>query len=351
MRVGGIAGCIALLASCYAPSVTEDVACPTGACPAPLVCDPVTVTCVRAATSPDGGAEPDAPGDAGPDASVTCDPGYRVEGTSCVDVDECAEQTDNCDANAACGNAPGSFTCACNPGHAGSGQACARVCSKVLIYDDCTSPDADCETIPEALFADNAAMGLGMEVLYGGVKDQAAFRNLFDAGGFEVLILEASLSDLDTATATRVASWVDGGGRAIVSFWDLDNTTAGQTIRTALQVSTTGEITTPRDVHRDPAASFNPFSKLETLPAPLVFTHLMVDDGDELTLAGNGFIAARHTSATGPGAIAVTRNNRAITMGFVPVGLVFQGPRDADSDGKPDVQELYTNLLGYLCGY
>jgi hypothetical protein len=31
--------------------------------------------------------------------------------------------------------------------------------------------------------------------------------------------------------------------------------------------------------------------------------------------------------------------------------MVFQGPRDNDGDGKPDVQELYTNLIGYLCGY
>jgi hypothetical protein len=226
------------------------------------------------------------------------------------------------------------------------------VCSSVLIYDDCTGPaDADCASIPQALFADNAALGLGMQVKYGGVSDEPAFRTLFDAGGFEVLIIEVSLSAIEASTANRIAAWVNGGGKAIISFWDLDNATTGTTIRTAAQVMTTGEISTPRDVHRDPGAAVNFFNRVEALPSPLEFTHLMGDDGDELTLGGAGFIAARHTSATGAGAITVTRSNQVITLGFVPVGLVFQGPRDADADGKPDVEELYTNLLGYLCGY
>ena len=41
-----------------------------------------------------------------------------------VDIDECAEGTDNCDSNAACTNTLGSFTCECNNGYLGSGQKC-----------------------------------------------------------------------------------------------------------------------------------------------------------------------------------------------------------------------------------
>jgi hypothetical protein len=280
-----------------------------------------------------------------------CAPGYVSNGTACVDIDECEAGMADCSADGLCTNAPGTFSCACKPGFAGDGRTCTRVCNKVLIYDDCTGTDADCASIAEAMFADNAATGLGLQVLYGGVADEPAFRTLFDAGGFELVIIESSLSSLDPATASRVATWIDGGGRAIVSFWDLDNAGTGSSIRTAAGVTTVGEITTPRDVYADPGSQVDLFDRVETVPSPLTFTHLMLDDGDELALGGTGFIAARHTSTTGPGAIAVTRADRVITLGFLPVGLVFQGPRDADTDGKPDVQELYANLIGYLCGY
>src|SRR3712207_8363273 len=39
--------------------------------------------------------------------------GYAGSGTVCVDVDECAQDLDNCDANATCTNVPGSFGCTC----------------------------------------------------------------------------------------------------------------------------------------------------------------------------------------------------------------------------------------------
>ncbi len=41
-----------------------------------------------------------------------------------ADVDECTEGTDNCNANAACTNTVGSFTCACNEGFSGDGVDC-----------------------------------------------------------------------------------------------------------------------------------------------------------------------------------------------------------------------------------
>jgi hypothetical protein len=40
------------------------------------------------------------------------------------DIDECATDTDNCDANAFCTNTNGSFTCTCNAGYTGSGVQC-----------------------------------------------------------------------------------------------------------------------------------------------------------------------------------------------------------------------------------
>lgn len=47
-----------------------------------------------------------------------CVEGYEFKGEDgCVDIDECATETDNCVANSSCTNTPGSFECACNTGY------------------------------------------------------------------------------------------------------------------------------------------------------------------------------------------------------------------------------------------
>ena len=41
-----------------------------------------------------------------------------------LDIDECKENTDDCDVNADCNNTPGSFTCTCKDGYTGNGRKC-----------------------------------------------------------------------------------------------------------------------------------------------------------------------------------------------------------------------------------
>ncbi len=41
-----------------------------------------------------------------------------------VDIDECALNLDDCDANATCSNTPAPFSCACNAGYTGDGRTC-----------------------------------------------------------------------------------------------------------------------------------------------------------------------------------------------------------------------------------
>ena len=45
------------------------------------------------------------------------------------DIDECALNTDNCNANAACADTEGSFTCTCNQGYEGNGVTCTSMIS------------------------------------------------------------------------------------------------------------------------------------------------------------------------------------------------------------------------------
>ena len=47
------------------------------------------------------------------------------------DISECATNADNCDANAACTNTPGSFDCTCNQGYTGDGVTCVGRWNKI----------------------------------------------------------------------------------------------------------------------------------------------------------------------------------------------------------------------------
>lgn len=71
--------------------------------------------CIDYATSPEGS---DSAWD------CYCMPGFTNVSGVCVNVDECTTAFDDCDANAACADAFGSFTCACNAGFVGSGTSC-----------------------------------------------------------------------------------------------------------------------------------------------------------------------------------------------------------------------------------
>eukprot|EP00037_Helgoeca_nana_P032291 m.413161 g.413161 ORF g.413161 m.413161 type:complete len:1647 (+) comp29029_c0_seq1:124-5064(+) len=61
----------------------------------------------------------------------TCNTGFAGTGIACSNIDECTVNTDNCDAQATCTNSAGSFTCACDAGWTGNGTSCANI-------DECT---------------------------------------------------------------------------------------------------------------------------------------------------------------------------------------------------------------------
>ncbi|WP_437963897.1 FG-GAP-like repeat-containing protein [Sorangium sp. So ce260] len=71
------------------------------------------------------------------DPTVPCCDGLTCQSGTCTDVNECALGTDNCDANAACTNTVGSFTCACNAGYSGDGVTCTDVDECALGTDNC----------------------------------------------------------------------------------------------------------------------------------------------------------------------------------------------------------------------
>jgi hypothetical protein len=63
------------------------------------------------------------------DDVCACPDGYDGDGTTCNDVDECAEGADDCHADAVCTNTAGAFECECAKGFVGDGIDCEPAAS------------------------------------------------------------------------------------------------------------------------------------------------------------------------------------------------------------------------------
>ncbi|MDH5676530.1 MAG: hypothetical protein OEZ06_30705 [Myxococcales bacterium] len=74
-----------------------------------------------------------------------CPDGYLDEngdGSSCTDIDECADGLDDCDAHADCANTDGGFTCTCQaPAYSGDGKSCSCASGYSLDGDSCKADD------------------------------------------------------------------------------------------------------------------------------------------------------------------------------------------------------------------
>lgn len=169
-----------------------------------------------------------------------------------------------------------------------------------------------------------------------------AFETAFDAGGFSVVIIDAPYNALSTGMESRLSTFIAGGGRLLFAYWDLDTS---PTMRSAFGVST-AEYTTPKPLYKDTSSPVDLFALKQTFPSPLTGAGDDVsDDGDDLTLTGAGFLAARLGSATGPGGIAVVQSGRVIVNGWTPYNFRLI---DADGDGIKDVREMWENQLTYV---
>ena len=286
----------------------DNIACTTNRCDATLGCR----------FTPNDGACNDGVGC----TSDRCDAAQGCRSTPdnslCNDSDGCT--TDSCDATNGCVNADLPF--------------CSNTCTTILIYND---------SAPNTLAAQAAgALGISATV----TNTDATFATAFDAGGFDLIIIDSASGNIPPGVASRLTSWVQGSGKVVFSYWNLD---ADAALRSLLGVNTVRELNPSPPVHADPASPVNFFTLVDVFPSPLAFGDFAGDNGDALTLAGGGFVAARFTSATSAeGAILVTQSNRVIVQGFLPHDISFANV-DADADSISDGQELYRNEIRFLC--
>lgn len=170
-----------------------------------------------------------------------------------------------------------------------------------------------------------------------------AFNTAYDAGGVNIVVIDCALDYLPAGVKTRVTTWA-ATGRLVIAYWDLNSETA---LRTALRLSTVTTYSAFKPIYNDPTSTVNLFAFKLSVPSPQTRTGVpeLADNGDSLTVAAGGFLAARHDSATGTGAIAVTNGGKIVINGFAPYNI---RTNDLDTDGVMDMQELYANELAYV---
>jgi hypothetical protein len=200
----------------------------------------------------------------------------------------------------------------------------------VLVYDD--YPE-----VPSHAPAAVAALG-GTTILC----DDTTGTTTWDAGGFDLVIVEASNVSLTTGLDSRLVTWMTGGGRLIFSHWKLDTTTA---LTTELGV-TVSSYSTAKPIYKD-ASTVDFFAGTkESFTSPISGPGVSFGvHGFTLSVTSPSFLAGRADSASGAGAIAVTHGGKVIVNGFLSADFA---EIDADADGKKDLQELLTNELAYV---
>lgn len=153
------------------------------------------------------------------------------------------------------------------------------------------------------------------------VTSDAAFRTQLAGGPWELVLIEKYNNSLTLELCTDLGNYIAGGGRAILSYWGMSESTGGAAaLRSAFGVAFAVDQATPRPVYR-----WVPSSPVFTTPhllddIPTDGTNLwVVDNGDRLEPTPQATAVAGFTSTygTAQSAIVVANAGRTIVNGFL----------------------------------
>ena len=69
--------------------------------------------------------------------TCVCNPGFRRNGTECININECDDGTYTCSVNKKCIDKEGYYTCSCNEGYVSNGESCNNI-------DECATNSHSC---------------------------------------------------------------------------------------------------------------------------------------------------------------------------------------------------------------
>ena len=198
-----------------------------------------------------------------------------------------------------------------------------------LVYDD--YPD-----IPSR--APLAVTALGYTTIRG---DFATVLTKLAEGGFDLIVVDAPNAPLPAGLDAKLIDWMKGGGRLILSHWQLDL----QPALTAELGVTATKYNVVRPIYKN-ASGVDLFSTPASVPSPINGTGTTFGvHGFTFAVAAPSALAGRVDSDSGDGSIAITHGGKVIVNGFLPADFANV---DSDADGKTDVQELFENELTYV---
>ncbi len=275
----------------------------------------------------------------------SCPVGETACGASCRDL-----QTDVASCGA-CGKACGPGQ-SCNAGVCGCPPGMPVCGPNVLVWSD---TGVLYSTAPEATGAVSRLKGVATTTTASGMADFVA---AYDAGGFDVVVVDETDFFPSSAFSARINDWVSCGGRFIINAFPIIYPAPNAALGGLLGITAAN----PQCVASGSTVSIFPdkstvdlWGPVATVPSPLAptapnlispFCGIPYPQYYELTAAPGGAIAGRFTTAgTGPGAIAVTRSGHVVVHAFNPSDYRLA---DTNTDGIPDIQALYENEIAYL---
>lgn len=147
------------------------------------------------------------------------------------------------------------------------------------------------------------------------VFESESFADALAGGGYSFVLIESYGNTLDSRDITALITFIQGGGRAVVNYWDLDSSSA---LQAALGVSVAQDIFTPQPISIWEGAHPANNGLAGTL-ALGENANSWSDDGDKLTLLSGSIALAGYTSTptAGEAAIVLANDGRTIVNGFL----------------------------------